>query len=152
MKKHKKTKGKRPKATVSSHNACRFGYPFFLSPSDDDAMLEIPNPTPSVHQTPGCSYSCCFFLVLCWPKRKETRLSKIPQQNKNSKTSGKLTCTFSPNHQKSKNIKITTPNLSKINQNHPKIIKIIKNPLKSIKMNEKLKKSQKKHKDKGKTT
>ena len=34
-----------------SHNVCRFGYPFFLSPSDDDAMLEIPNPTPSVHTT-----------------------------------------------------------------------------------------------------
>ena len=40
-----KSKGKRPNANVSSHNACRFGYPFFLSPSDDDAMLEIPNPT-----------------------------------------------------------------------------------------------------------
>ena len=35
----------------SHNNVCRFGYPFFLSPSDDDAMLEIPNPTPSVHTT-----------------------------------------------------------------------------------------------------
>ena len=52
-KKHIKSKEKRPKAIDSSHNACRYGYPFFLSPSDDDAMLEIPNPTPSVHQTPG---------------------------------------------------------------------------------------------------
>ena len=52
-KKHIKSKEKRPKANASSHNSCRFGYPFFLSPSDDDAMLEIPNPTPSVHQTPG---------------------------------------------------------------------------------------------------
>ena len=60
-KKHIKSKEKRPKAIDSSHNACRYGYPFFLSPSDDDAMLEIPNPTPSVHQTPGCSYSCWFF-------------------------------------------------------------------------------------------
>ena len=50
-KKHIKSKEKRPKAIDSSHNACRYGYPFFLSPSDDDAMLEIPNPTPSVHQT-----------------------------------------------------------------------------------------------------
>ena len=57
-KKHIKSKEKRPKAIDSSHNACRYGYPFFLSPSDDDAMLEIPNPTPSVHQTPGCC---------CWP-------------------------------------------------------------------------------------
>ena len=59
-KKNSKSKGKRPKAKVSSHNACRFGYPFFLSPSDDDAMLEIPNPTPSVHQTPGL-FVCWFF-------------------------------------------------------------------------------------------
>ena len=57
-KKHIKSKEKRPKAIDSSHNACRYGYPFFLSPSDDDAMLEIPNPTPSVHQTPG--YCCCW--------------------------------------------------------------------------------------------
>ena len=59
--KNSKTKGKRPKAKVSSHNACRFGYPFFLSPSDDDAMLEIPNPTPSVHQTPGLLLFVGFF-------------------------------------------------------------------------------------------
>ena len=77
MKKHKnspknsKTKGKRPKAKVSSHNACRFGYPFFLSPSDDDAMLEIPNPTPSVHQTPG-SYYWFFGFVLTQKKRNTT--------------------------------------------------------------------------------
>ena len=59
-KKHIKSKEKRPKAIDSSHNACRYGYPFFLSPSDDDAMLEIPNPTPSVHQTPGL-FVCWFF-------------------------------------------------------------------------------------------
>ena len=76
MKKHRKSqkntksKGKRPKAKVSSHNACRFGYPFFLSPSDDDAMLEIPNPTPSVHQTPD--YSCFFGFVLTKKKRNTT--------------------------------------------------------------------------------
>ena len=64
------------------------------------------------------------FLVLCWPKRKETRPSKILQQNKNSKTSEKLTCTCSPNPQKSKNIKITTQNPPKIDQNHQKSIKI----------------------------
>ena len=58
-KKNTKSKGKRPKAKVSSHNACRYGYPFFLSPNDDDAMLEIPNPTPSVHQTP-------YFIFIFW--------------------------------------------------------------------------------------
>ena len=84
-------------------------------------------------------------LVLCRPKRKETRLSKIPQQNKNSKTSENLTCTCSPNPQKSKNIKITT-------QNRQKSIKIIKNPPKSIKIYEKNTKIPKKLKDKGKTT
>ena len=62
QKKHIKSKEKRLKAIDSSHNACRYGYPFFLSPSDDDAMLEIPNPTPSVHQT-GCTF--VGFLVLC---------------------------------------------------------------------------------------
>ena len=86
------------------------------------------------------------FLVLCWPKRKETRPSKIPQRNKNSKTSEKLTCTCSPNPQKSKNIKTTT-------QNHQKSIKITKkihrNLLKAMK---KHKKNSKKHKVKGKTT
>ena len=151
MKKHKKTqnnsksKGKRPKAKVSSHNACRFGYPFFLSPSDDDAMLEIPNPSPSVHQTVGLLLLLVGFLVLCWPKRKEARPSKIPQQNKNSKTSEKLTCTCSPNPQKSKNIKITT-------QNPPKIYKILKNQPKSMKTHEKTQKNSKQFKVKGKTT
>ena len=66
--KHTKSKGKRPTAKVSSHNACRFGYPFFLSPSDDDAMLEIPNPTPSVHQTPGDR--CCWFFGFVLTKKK----------------------------------------------------------------------------------
>ena len=68
-KKHIKSKEKRPKANASSHNACRFGYPFFLSPSDDDAMLEIPNPTPSVHQT-VCTLFIYFFLV---PPQKEKK-------------------------------------------------------------------------------
>ena len=87
-KKHIKSKEKRPKAIDSSHNACRYGYPFFLSPSDDDAMLEIPNPTPSVHQT---FRTFVRFFSCATPKRKETRRSKIPQQNKNSKTSEKPT-------------------------------------------------------------
>ena len=78
-KKHIKSKEKRPKAIDSSHNACRYGYPFFLSPSDDDAMLEIPNPTPSVHQT-VCKYVCFFSCAA--PKRKETRLSKTLQKKK----------------------------------------------------------------------
>merc|ERR1711966_460790 len=106
----------RLKAKVSSHNACRFGYPFFLSPSDDDAMLEIPNPTPSVHHTPG---SYCFFGFVR-AKRKETRLSKIPQQNKNSKTSEKPTLhIFSQIHK--------IPRISK------SLPKIFQNPLKSNK-------------------
>jgi hypothetical protein len=108
-KKHIKSKEKRPKAIDSSHNACRYGYPFFLSPSDDDAMLEIPNPTPSVHQTVR-TFVCLFFSCAA-PKRKETRLSKIPQQNKNSKTSENPTLhIFSQIPQNSKNIKITTQN------------------------------------------
>ena len=85
MEKHKnsqkksKTKRKRPKAKVSSHNACRFGYPFFLSPSDDDAMLEIPNPTPSVHQTPD------YWLVFWFcadQKEKKHDLAKFPSKIK----------------------------------------------------------------------
>ena len=68
--KNTKSKGKRPKAKVSSHNACRFGYPFFLSPSDDDAMLEIPNPTPSVHQTPDCSLFVVGFFGFVLTKKK----------------------------------------------------------------------------------
>ena len=108
-KKHIKSKEKRPKAIDSFHNACRFVYPFFLSPSDDDAMLEIPNPTPSVHQIVRSFVYWCFSCAA--PKRKETRLSKIPQQNKNSKTSEKPTpAHFLPNPQNSKNIKITTQN------------------------------------------
>ena len=87
MKKHKKsqknskTKGKRPKAKVSSHNACRFGYPFFLSPSDDDAMLEIPNPTPSVHQTPG-SLLLLVFWFCADQKEKKHDLAKFPSKIK----------------------------------------------------------------------
>ena len=89
MKKHKnspknsKTKGKRPKAKVSSHNACRFGYPFFLSPSDDDAMLEIPNPTPSVHQTPSNYCSCCWSCWFCADqKEKKHDSAKFPSKIK----------------------------------------------------------------------
>ena len=77
-KKHIKSKEKRPKANASSHNACRFGYPFFLSPSDDDAMLEIPNPTPSVHQTPGC---CLLVFWFCAGKKKRN----TTQQNSPAK-------------------------------------------------------------------
>ena len=82
IKKHIKSKEKRPKANASSHNACRFGYPFFLSPSDDDAMLEIPNPTPSVHQTFRTKEG---FFSCAAPKRKETRLSKTLQKTKKLK-------------------------------------------------------------------
>ena len=79
--KNSKTKGKRPKAKVSSHNACRFGYPFFLSPSDDDAMLKIPNPTPSVHLTPGCYYCCCCFFGFVLTERKHDS-AKFPSKIK----------------------------------------------------------------------
>ena len=78
-KKHIKSKEKRPKAIDSSHNACRYGYPFFLSPSDDDAMLEIPNPTPSVHQTP-------YYLFVFWfcadQKERNHDLAKFPSKIK----------------------------------------------------------------------
>ena len=113
VKKHIKSKEKRPKANVSSHNACCFGYPFFLSPSDDDAMLEIPNPTPSVHQTPG-SY---WFFGFVRAKRKETRLSKIPQQNKNSKTSEKPTLHIFSQIPKIPRISKQLPKITKSQQN-----------------------------------
>merc|ERR1711966_351947 len=116
-KKHIKSKEKRPKAIDSSHNACRYGYPFFPSPSDDDAMLEIPNPTPSVHQT-VCTL---FVFVSCAaPKRKETRLSKIPQQNKTQRQVKSQHCTFSPKSpkfQEYQNNYPKLPNHSKINEN-----------------------------------
>ena len=81
LKKQSKSKGKRPKAKVSSHNACRFGYPFFLSPSDDDAMLEIPNPTPSVHQTPGYSLLLVFWFCADQKERNHD-LAKFPSKIK----------------------------------------------------------------------
>jgi len=113
-KKHIKSKEKRPKANASSHNACRFGYPFFLSPSDDDAMLEIPNPTPSVHQTPG-------YLLVFWfcadQKEKEHDSAKCPSKIKLKDKRKANTAHFLPNPKKSKNIKITTPNY----KNHSKI-------------------------------
>ena len=106
-KKHIKSKEKRPKAIDSSHNACRYGYPFFLSPSDDDAMLEIPNPTPSVHQTPG--YYCWFFF-LCRPKKKRNTTQQNSPEKKTQRQVKNEHCTFIPNPQNSKNIKITTQN------------------------------------------
>ena len=74
-----KSKRKRPKAKVNSHNACRFGYPFFLSPSDDEAMLEIPNPTPSVYQTPGYYY-CWFFGFVLTKKKRNTTQQNSPNK------------------------------------------------------------------------
>ena len=82
VKKHIKSKEKRPKANASSHNACRFGYPFFLSPSDDDAMLEIPNPTPSVHQTPGLFIYWLVFWFCADQKEKKHDLAKFPSKIK----------------------------------------------------------------------
>ena len=80
-KKHIKSKEKRPKAIDSSHNACRFGYPFFLSPSDDDAMLEIPNPTPSVHQT-SCTFVRWFFGFVLTKKKRNTTRQNSPEKIK----------------------------------------------------------------------
>merc|ERR1711966_364394 len=117
---------KRPKAIDSSHNACRYGYPFFLSPSDDDAMLEIPNPTPSVHQTVRSFVS--FFVPP--PKRKETRLSKTSQQNKNSKTSEKPTLHIFSQIPKNPRISKSLPKMSKAQQNPPKSMKNSKNSIK----------------------
>ena len=95
VKKHIKSKEKRPKANASSHNACRFGYLFFLSPSDDDAMLEIPNPTPSVHQTPGCCCCCCWVVgfVLTKKKRNTTQQNspkKIKLKDKRKTNTARL--------------------------------------------------------------
>ena len=129
-KKHIKSKEKRPKAIDSSHNACRYGYPFFLSPSDDDAMLEIPNPTPSVHQT---FRTYVGFFSCAAPKRKETRLSKTLQKKKTQRQVKNEHCTFIPNPQNSKNIKITTQNYQitaksmKIYEKHKKTQKMSKN-------------------------
>merc|ERR1711906_106050 len=80
-----------------SHNACRFGYPFFLSPSDDDALLEIPNPTPSVHQTPGCScYRCWFFRFWADQKEKKHDSAKFPSKIKTQRQVKSQHCTFTP--------------------------------------------------------
>ena len=118
-KKHIKSKEKRPKANASSHNACRFGYPFFLSPSDDDAMLEIPNPTPSVHQTPGC---CCtlVFWFCADQKEKKHDSAKFPSKIKTQRQVKSQHCTFSPKSpkfQEYQNNYPKLPNHSKINEN-----------------------------------
>ena len=113
--KHIKSKEKRPKAIDSSHNACRYGYPFFLSPSDDDAMLEIPNPTPSAHQTVR-SFVYWFFLV---PPQKEKKhdSTKLAQKQKSQRQVKNEHCTFIPNPQNSKNIKNNYAKITKSQQN-----------------------------------
>ena len=116
-KKHIKSKEKRPKAIDSSHNACRFGYPFFLSPSDDDAMLEIPNPTPSVHQTFRTKEG--FFFV---PPQKEKKhdSAKFPSKIKTQRQVKSQHCTFSPKSpkfQEYQNNYPKLPNHSKIDEN-----------------------------------
>ena len=118
VKKHIKSKEKRPKANASSHNACRFGYPFFLSPSDDDAMLEIPNPTPSVHQTPDY---CLFVFWFCADqKEKEHDSAKLPSKIKTQRQVKSQHCTFSPKSpkfQEYQNNYPKLPNHSKIDEN-----------------------------------
>ena len=115
VKKHIKSKEKRPKAIDSSHNACRYGYPFFLSPSDDDAMLEIPNPTPSVHQTFRTLVH--FFLV---PPQKEKKhdSAKFPSKIKTQRQVKSQHCTFSPKSPKFQEYQNDYPKLP----NHSKII------------------------------
>ena len=105
VKKHIKSKEKRPKANASSHNACRFGYPFFLSPSDDDAMLEIPNPTPSVHQTPG---SYWFFGFVRTKKKHDS--AKFPSKIKTQRQVKSQHCTVSPK----------SPKFQEYQNNYPK--------------------------------
>ena len=117
VKTHTKSKEKRPKANASSHNACRFGYPFFLSPSDDDAMLEIPNPTPSVHQT--VRWFIVFFLV---PPQKEKKhdSAKFPSKIKTQRRVNSQHCTFSSKSPKFQEYQNNYPKLlnhSKINEN-----------------------------------
>ena len=119
-----KSTGKRPKPNVSSHNACRFGYPFFLSPSDDDAMPEIPNPTPSVRQTPGIFINCCFFFVLCGQKEKKHDSAKFPSKMKTQRHVKSQHCTFSPKSPKSQEYQ---NHYSKIDQHLQKSIKIYQN-------------------------
>ena len=72
--KNAKSKGQRPKAKVTSHNACRYGCPFFLSPSNDDAMLENPNPTP---------LSTRLRIIMGWfcgsaPTKRKINLARFP--------------------------------------------------------------------------
>ena len=140
-KKHIKSKEKRPKAIDSSHNACRYGYPFFLPPSDDDAMLEIPNPTPSVHQTVRS-----FIFFLCRPqKEKKHDSAKFPCKIKTQRQVKSQHCTFShksPKFQEYQNNYPKLPNHNKINENLGKTQKNTKNA----------KKCQKTYKVKGETT
>ena len=113
--KNTKSKGKRPKAKVSSHNACRYGYPFFLSPNDDDAMLEIPNPTPSVHQTPYCRLFIFWFCAD--QKEKKHDSAKFSSKRKTQRQVKNTHSTIIPNPKKSPNIKNDYPK----SKNHLKI-------------------------------
>ena len=87
-----KSKGKRPKANVSSHNTCHYGYPFFLCPSDDDSMLEVPNPP--------CQNFRYYCFGGCASIRKRNTTQQKPQQNNNSETSETRTLHISPGSQK----------------------------------------------------
>ena len=105
----------RLRVVIGSHNACRFGYPFFLSPSDDDAMLEIPNPTPL-----STRFFVGWFFFCAEQKRKETRASKAPQKTKTKRQVKKRTLHMylkSPNFQEYQNDYPKLPNHSKINEN-----------------------------------
>merc|ERR1712086_711246 len=119
VKKHIKSKEKRPKAIDSSHNACRYGYPFFLSPSDDDAMLEITNPTPYVHQT-FRTYVRRFFFLVPPQKEKKHDSAKFPSKIKTQRQVKAQHCTFSPKSpkfQEYQNNYPKLPNHSKMHEN-----------------------------------
>ena len=114
-----------------SHNACRFGYPFFLSPNDDDAMLEIPNPTPSVHQTPGNYYYYYWFFGCVLTKKKKYDSAKFPSNIKTQRQVKSQHCTCSPKSPKFQEYQNNYPNLpnhSKIKENLGKTQKNTKKP------------------------
>ena len=127
-----KSKWKRPKADFSSHNACHSGYPFFLSPSDDDAMACWKSPIP-------LPLSTRLFVIIFWVcagKRKRNATQPNSHRNENSTTSDKRTLHISHESPKVQEDHNADPNF----KTTPKSMKSIKQKTKT------------KHKVKGKTT
>ena len=92
---HERPSCRRPNSFLSN-NVCRWG--FFLFPSDEDATLQISNPTPSVHQTLRSVFCCCFA-----PTKRDSAKSlnnvKPQRQVKHAHHA------FLPNLKRAKNIK-----------------------------------------------